>query len=52
MGIIELEACIKATKVMAVMNKFIEAAEFLQNAVYIALKVSDQERITKYDQLS
>ena len=47
MGIVELEACIKATKVMAVMRKFIQAAEFLQNAVYIALKVSDKERIIK-----
>ena len=48
MSVVELEACIKATRVMTVFNKHIQAAEFLQNAVYIAMNVSDEERIIKY----
>ncbi|XP_076809492.1 trafficking protein particle complex subunit 9-like [Clavelina lepadiformis] len=52
MGVVEFEACIKATKVMALLKKAMQAAEFLQNAVYIALKVSDEERILKYSVLA
>nr|XP_002125742.1 trafficking protein particle complex subunit 9 [Ciona intestinalis] len=48
LGVVELEACIKATKVMAIMKKSMEASEFLQNAVYITLNVTEEERITRY----
>ncbi len=48
LGVVELESCIKATKTMAVMRKYKEASEFLQNAVYINLKVPDNERVARY----
>lgn len=34
---IELEACIKAVRVLAIQKRAMEASEFLQNAVYINL---------------
>lgn len=34
---IELEACIKAVRVLAIQKRSMEASEFLQNAVYINL---------------
>ncbi|GCB70242.1 hypothetical protein scyTo_0012576 [Scyliorhinus torazame] len=36
-GVIELEACVKAVKVLAIQKRSMEASEFLQNAVYINL---------------
>lgn len=36
-GVIELEACIKAVRVLAIQKRAMEASEFLQNAVYINL---------------
>ncbi len=36
-GVIELEACIKAVRVLAIQKRSMEASEFLQNAVYINL---------------
>lgn len=35
---IELEACIKAVRVLAIQKRSMEASEFLQNAVYINLR--------------
>ncbi|KAK2095077.1 Trafficking protein particle complex subunit 9 [Saguinus oedipus] len=37
-GVIELEACIKAVRVLAIQKRSMEASEFLQNAVYINLR--------------
>lgn len=37
-GVIELEACVKAVRVLAVQRRSMEASEFLQNAVYINLR--------------
>lgn len=34
---IELEACVKAVRVLAIQKRAREASEFLQNAVYINL---------------
>ena len=34
---IELEACVKAVRVLAIQKRAMEASEFLQNAVYINL---------------
>lgn len=48
LAVIEMEACIKATKVFAEAKKFLEASEFIQNAVYINLNVSDAERLQRY----
>lgn len=36
-GVIELEACVKAVRVLAIQKRAREASEFLQNAVYINL---------------
>lgn len=35
---IELEACVKAVRVLAMQKRSMEASEFLQNAVYINLR--------------
>lgn len=35
---VELEACVKAVRVLAIQKRSMEASEFLQNAVYINLR--------------
>lgn len=37
-GVIELEACVKAVRVLAIQKRSMDASEFLQNAVYINLR--------------
>nr|CAB3267231.1 trafficking protein particle complex subunit 9 [Phallusia mammillata] len=49
MAVVEVEACIKATKVLSTLRKPLKAAEFIQNAIYIGLNITHAERITKYD---
>ncbi|XP_072183487.1 trafficking protein particle complex subunit 9 isoform X2 [Excalfactoria chinensis] len=52
-GVIELEACVKAVRVLAIQKKSMEASEFLQNAVYINLRqLSEEEKIQRYSILS
>uniref|UniRef100_F1RSJ3 Trafficking protein particle complex subunit 9 n=1 Tax=Sus scrofa TaxID=9823 RepID=F1RSJ3_PIG len=52
-GVIELEACVKAVRVLAIQKRSMEASEFLQNAVYINLRqLSEEERIQRYSILS
>uniref|UniRef100_A0A8C6NFM6 Uncharacterized protein n=1 Tax=Melopsittacus undulatus TaxID=13146 RepID=A0A8C6NFM6_MELUD len=52
-GVIELEACVKAVKVLAIQKRSMEASEFLQNAVYINLRqLSEEEKIQRYSILS
>uniref|UniRef100_A0A8C1SBX4 Trafficking protein particle complex 9 n=1 Tax=Cyprinus carpio TaxID=7962 RepID=A0A8C1SBX4_CYPCA len=52
-GVIELEACIKAVRVLAIQKRAMEASEFLQNAVYINLgQLSEEEKIQRYSVLS
>ncbi|XP_043545266.1 trafficking protein particle complex subunit 9 [Chiloscyllium plagiosum] len=52
-GVIELEACVKAVRVLAVQKRSMEASEFLQNAVYINLgQLSEEEKIQRYSVLS
>ncbi|KAA0710000.1 Trafficking protein particle complex subunit 9 NIK- and IKBKB-binding protein [Triplophysa tibetana] len=52
-GVIELEACIKAVRVLAIQKRSMEASEFLQNAVYINLgQLSEEEKIQRYSILS
>merc|ERR1739838_388595 len=41
-----------APKTMAIMKKFKEAADFLQNAVYINLQVRDDQRVDRYNSLA
>ena len=35
-GVLELEACLKATKVLAALGQRLEASDFLQNTIYIS----------------
>ncbi|XP_006753323.1 PREDICTED: trafficking protein particle complex subunit 9 isoform X4 [Myotis davidii] len=52
-GVIELEACVKAVRVLAIQKRSMEASEFLQNAVYINLRqLSEEEKIQRYSVLS
>ncbi|XP_071952255.1 trafficking protein particle complex subunit 9-like [Antedon mediterranea] len=51
-GIVEMEASIKATQVIIMQQKKLEAAEFLQNVVYINLNLSDSEKVERYSALS
>ncbi|KAG8441588.1 hypothetical protein GDO86_010680 [Hymenochirus boettgeri] len=52
-GVIELEACVKAVRVLAIQKKSMEASEFLQNVVYINLRqLSEEEKIQRYSVLS
>ncbi|XP_071804005.1 trafficking protein particle complex subunit 9-like [Asterias amurensis] len=58
-GIVEMEACIKATQVLVQQKacycnhkKTLEAAEFLQNVIYINVNLSDQEKVERYSALS
>ncbi|XP_054981496.1 trafficking protein particle complex subunit 9 isoform X3 [Sorex araneus] len=52
-GVIELEACVKAVRVLAVQKRSMEASEFLQNAVYINLRqLSEEEKIQRYSILA
>uniref|UniRef100_A0A8C7P989 Trafficking protein particle complex 9 n=2 Tax=Oncorhynchus mykiss TaxID=8022 RepID=A0A8C7P989_ONCMY len=52
-GVIELEACVKAVRVLAIQKRVMEASEFLQNAVYINLgQLSEEEKIQRYSILS
>uniref|UniRef100_A0A671UT37 Trafficking protein particle complex subunit 9 n=1 Tax=Sparus aurata TaxID=8175 RepID=A0A671UT37_SPAAU len=52
-GVIELEACVKAVRVLAIQKRAREASEFLQNAVYINLgQLSEEEKIQRYSILS
>ncbi|XP_073536027.1 trafficking protein particle complex subunit 9 isoform X1 [Phyllobates terribilis] len=52
-GVIELETCVKAVRVLAIQKKSMEASEFLQNVVYINLRqLSEEEKIQRYSVLS
>ncbi|KAM4705735.1 trafficking protein particle complex subunit 9 [Rhinophrynus dorsalis] len=52
-GVIELEACVKAVRVLAIQKRSMEASEFLQNVVYINLRqLSEEEKIQRYSVLS
>uniref|UniRef100_A0A669DE78 Trafficking protein particle complex subunit 9 n=1 Tax=Oreochromis niloticus TaxID=8128 RepID=A0A669DE78_ORENI len=52
-GVIELEACVKAVRVLAIQKRAREASDFLQNAVYINLgQLSEEEKIQRYSILS
>jgi len=51
-GVIETEASIKAVQVLAEQGKYLSAAEFLQNVVFINLQLSDDEKIQRFIALS
>ncbi|XP_046452687.1 protein brunelleschi-like isoform X2 [Daphnia pulex] len=51
-GVIETEASIKAVHVLIEQRKYLSAAEFLQNVVFINLHLSDEEKIQRFTALS
>ncbi|OWF53426.1 Trafficking protein particle complex subunit 9 [Mizuhopecten yessoensis] len=51
-GMIEMEACLKACRVLVVQRKYLQASDFLQNVVYINLQTSDEDKINRYCTLS
>ncbi|XP_033727368.1 trafficking protein particle complex subunit 9-like [Pecten maximus] len=51
-GMIEMEACLKACRVLVIQRKYLQASDFLQNVVYINLQTSDEDKINRYCTLS
>ncbi|XP_071494915.1 trafficking protein particle complex subunit 9-like [Diadema antillarum] len=51
-AIIEMEACIKATEVLIKQRKTMDAADFLQNVIYINLNLPEHEKVQRYSALS
>ncbi|KAK3088481.1 hypothetical protein FSP39_019701 [Pinctada imbricata] len=51
-GIIEMEASLKACRVLIVQSKYLQASDFLQNVIYINLRISDEDTINRYCTLS
>ncbi|KAL5013151.1 hypothetical protein ScPMuIL_007421 [Solemya velum] len=51
-GMIEIEASIKACRVLIVQMKYLQASEFLQTVVYVNLPTTDEDRINRYCTLS
>ena len=48
----ELEACLKATKILAKFNRRLEAADFLQNTIYIGIKLEPDREIERLSTLA
>ncbi|KAL7645759.1 UNVERIFIED_CONTAM: hypothetical protein RMT77_002654 [Armadillidium vulgare] len=51
-GVIETEASIKAVHVLIEQKRYLLAAEFLSNVVFINLQLSDEEKIIRFNALS
>ena len=51
-GVLELEACLKATKILAKFNRRLEAADFLQNTIYIGIKLEPDREIERLSTLA
>ncbi|CAG7822209.1 unnamed protein product [Allacma fusca] len=51
-GIIETEACIKAALVLIEQKQILAAADFLQNAVFISLQLTENEKMLRFNALS
>lgn len=51
-GIIEMEASVKACRVLIMQRKYLQASDFLQNVIYINLNLSDEDKIQRYGTLS
>lgn len=51
-GIIEMEASVKACRVLIMQRKYLQASDFLQNVIYINLSLSDEDKIQRYGTLS
>ncbi|KAL8584214.1 hypothetical protein ACOMHN_034900 [Nucella lapillus] len=51
-AMIEMEASMKACRVLIYQRKFLQASDFLQNVVYINLTSNDEDKIQRYSTLS
>lgn len=51
-GVIETEASIKAVQVLTHQHCYLQAAEFLQNIVFINLQMNDEEKVHRFSALS
>ncbi|ESO85285.1 hypothetical protein LOTGIDRAFT_130513 [Lottia gigantea] len=51
-GKIEMEASLKACRVLIGQRKYLQASDFLQNVVYIDLKVSEEDKIQRFGTLA
>ncbi|KAK3861552.1 hypothetical protein Pcinc_028634 [Petrolisthes cinctipes] len=51
-GVVETEASIKAVHVLIEQRRYLMAAEFLSNVVFINLQLSDEEKIARFNALA
>ncbi|XP_076437986.1 trafficking protein particle complex subunit 9-like isoform X2 [Babylonia areolata] len=51
-AMVEMEASLKACRVLIYQRKFLQASDFLQNVVYINLTSSEEDKIQRYSTLS
>ena len=51
-GVLELEACLKATKILAKFGHRLEASDFLQNTIYIGIKLEPDREIERLSTLA
>lgn len=51
-GIIETEAALKAARICIEQNQNLDVAMFLQNALYIDLNMTEQERVQRFETLT
>ncbi|CBY40100.1 unnamed protein product [Oikopleura dioica] len=51
-GVLELEACLKATKVLVDMGRNLDASDFLQNTIYIGIKLPSEREIERLSTLA
>ena len=51
-GVLELEACLKATKILARFGHRLEASDFLQNTIYIGIKLEPDREIERLSTLA
>ncbi|XP_052097237.1 trafficking protein particle complex subunit 9-like [Mytilus californianus] len=51
-AVIELEACLKACRFLIQQRNLLQAADFLQNVVYINIQSTDEDKIDRYCTLS
>lgn len=51
-GVMETEACIKAVQILIAAGEKLEAADFLQNVVFINLNMNEEEKVLRFATLS
>ncbi|XP_064597558.1 trafficking protein particle complex subunit 9-like [Liolophura sinensis] len=51
-GVIEMEASLKACRILISQRKYLEASDFLQNVVYVNVQSMEEDKVQKYSSLS